>query len=308
MLSNILEYKGSRDDDELSMPGYINLLIKTCSAFSTIANIFIINNIVINKFRAKDFLLFIPTIIYSTISIMSANRGNILMLILASFCAWYILYHRFHGWDRHMTWMVLSKGAKIAIVVFVLFWEFMVVVRNADLSNSYNGFMTYICAYFSGPLAGINMYIRQGGTTNPQWWGEETFVALNNNLNTLFGISHSSSRFLEYRSGFGFSVVNIYPSFRRFYHDFGFVGVSFLSIVIVQRYVTSRIYYLVKRSENAGIDVWLCVYAFFFYTVPYTLTDELFYASNISISGMIKLLILLVVYYFMTIGVLATSK
>lgn len=296
VLSNVLEYKNSRDENDL--PGYINVALKTVCAFSHCFMYIFMHNRIRRQGRHKDFWLLIPVVIYCLISLLMANRGNILMIALSCLSAWYILYQRHIGWKKRITSIFLKKSFRIAVTVFVLFWLFKVVTRNTvllDMSSAFDNFMTYICCYYSGGISAFDMYLKQGGTAC-KWWGQETFVALNNNLNTLFGTGNASTRFLEFRSGFGYSVVNIYTSFRRFYHDFGSLGIWALSFI--QGYVTSRLYYLVKRKRDCkDIDFLMVVYCFFFYTVPYTMIEEFFYSSNVSISGLVKLAILAVAYF-----------
>ena len=290
----ILNYRINKAEE--AMPGYLNIMIKIVCAFANCFVYVFVNNRICRQSMPKDALLMIPAAAYLAMNLFIGNRGNILILILSCFAAWYILYHRIQGWHIRLTKLFLNKGVKIALIVFILFWVFMVLMRNINVTDARNNFMTYICSYLSGPLSGLDMYLKQGGTTC-EWWGQETFVALNNNLNSLLGIGHSSTRFLEFRSGFGYSVVNIYSSFRRFYHDFGYIGVILLSLI--QGYITSRMYYIAKRKTPASsIDLSMVIYCFFFYTVPYTLTDELFYSSNISLSGLVKLMILIIVYKF----------
>lgn len=296
ILSNVLEYKNSRDENGL--PEYINISVKTVCAFSHCFMFVFMQNRLCRQGRCKDVCLLIPALMYCVISLLMANRGNILIFALSCLAAWYVLYQRNNEWKSRITAIFLKKSFRIAVVVFGLFWLFMVVTRNtvlSDMPSVFDNFMTYICSYYSGGISAFDMYLKQGGVAC-EWWGQETFVALNNNLNTLFGTGNTSARFLEFRSGFGYSVVNIYTSFRRFYHDFGTLGIWVLSSI--QGYVTSRLYYLVKRkSGRKGIDFLMVVYCFFFYTVPYTMTDELFYSSNVSISGLAKLVILTVAYF-----------
>ena len=293
ILKNIVEYKEGRDENIL--PGFINIMIKILSALSHIVLFVFINNAIYKSIKIENYFLFIPIIIYCIISLLSANRGNVLMLLMSGLIAWYIIYHRIYGWRKKSTSVFLKKGFKITVVFCFFFWEFMIVTREVNTINALDSFMTYICAYFSGPLASFDLYLRQGGSVC-EWWGQETFVALNNNLNSLWGIGHASTRFLEFRSGYGRSVVNIYSAFRRFYHDFGYSGVCSLSLI--QGYLTTRLYYHVRRKETKNIiDLSMVVYSFFFYTIPYTLTDDLFYSSNVSISGLMKLIILIVAYY-----------
>lgn len=311
----ILEYKESRNDLEARMPGYLNAMFKALCALAHVQLFIFIHNSLLRRLAPKDFFLLVPAIMYAGLSVLGANRGNVLILILDAFAVWYILHARIWTRKGNLRWRFFLKSFAWAAVFLVAFWGFMVAVRQKEVANAWENFLTYICSYFSGPLASLNLYVRQGGEPCA-WWGQETFVALNNNLNSLLGVGSHSARFLEFRSGFGFSTVNIYTSFRRFYHDFGLFGVVLLSSL--QGFLTSKLYYRARLPvqfrkhffphDMAGqrsrppavnpVDFTLVTYGFFFYTVPYTLTDEFFYSSNVSISGAVKFAMLAGCYWF----------
>jgi len=309
----IIQYKESRTELESRMPAYLNIMFKTLCAFAHVQLFIFLHNSIQRRLAPKDCWLVLPAFVYAGLSVLGANRGNVLILLFNAFAAWYILYSRAKRKKRNLTWKFLRKSFAYALVFLFLFWGFMMVTRQKSTAKPMDSFLTYVCAYFSGPLASLNLYVKQGGCPC-EWWGQETFVTLNNNLHTLLGLSVHSDRFLEFRSGFGYSVVNIYTSFRRFYHDFGMWGVALLSAI--QGFFTAKLYYrsrlpIQNRLHFSNrvftpssdypphlVDFTLVFYCFFFYTIPYTLTDEFVYSSNVSISGLIKISILVAVYGF----------
>jgi len=311
----IIQYKESRSDLESRMPTYLNIMFKMLCVLAHVQLFVFLHNIIKRRIIPKDFFLLLPALTYGSLSILGANRGNVLILILDAFAAWYVLFSRIKPKRFNLTRKFLQKSFTYALIFLVLFWGFMLVTREKTTTSPLDSFLTYVCAYFSGPLASLNLYVRQGGTPC-DWWGQETFITLNNNLHSLFGIGAHSDRFLEFRSGFGYSTVNIYTSFRRFYHDFGVIGVIMLSSI--QGVLTSKLYYRSRlpvqsrwhfRPQHISIatspsspihlvDFTLVFYSFFFYTIPYTLTDEFFFSSNASISGLVKVFILIAGYGF----------
>jgi len=292
--SMISLYKDIRTSDDANMPSYLNVLIKVSAGFAHIALFILLNNIVSKNRHISDLFFLVPVLSYSMICLLSANRGDILMLAIGGFVTGYILYCRKYGWSRKQSATVIRKGAKYGIILLVLFWAFLLYIGR-DIHAGDRNIFKYLCSYISGSLASFDLYLKQGGVPTTKW-GQETFVALNNNLYSIFKIGEPSQRYLEFRSTIAYSTTNIYSSFRRFHHDFGYGGVIWLSLL--QGMITSAMYKKVKYNHKRATDVdfSLCFYGFFAYTIVYTLIDELFYSSNVSISGFVKVVILFVCY------------
>lgn len=292
LASMISGYKSARINGESGESGLLNILLKFSGAIGICSTIVFLNNVIVEKNVRKNSKYLICPLLYLLTCFFSANRGDILIFIMNAFAAWYLLYHRIHGWQAYERKKIFSKGVRIFIYAIILFWALMLMTNNNRGNNT--NFMVYICSYLSGSLSSFNMYIRQGGLPC-EWFGQETFVVLNNNIYSLFGIGYASDRYLEFRSGFGYSTVNIYTSFRQFYHDFGMFGVMLLSFI--QGYFTTRIYTVVKEEVNNNrLSFLLIFYCYFFYTTPYILINDLFFTVNVSLSGLAKIIILYISY------------
>ena len=291
----IAEYKEYRISGDAEMPAYINLLLKYVQTLAYFDVFILINNSLYGKFKESLSYLAAP-LLFVFVSILSANRGNILEMLMGASACWYILYLKIRGFSKSMIKKVLKYGVVGLLVVLSLFFLSVVYLLNSEKDWSDTNPVTYVTFYVSGSIASLDVYFKQGGLPC-RWWGEETFVTLNNNLSSLFGLSRRSQRFLEFREAINFSAVNIYTSFRRFYHDFGYFGVCFLSFL--QGWISAKYYkYILKRKGQIHVDLPLCIYCCFFYTIPYTLTDELFYSSLVSISGIYRLSIIVFLYKY----------
>jgi oligosaccharide repeat unit polymerase len=202
---------------------------------------------------------------------------------------------RIYGKSKKLNSMTLKKGVIVVLLTSVVFWLLIFVTRSSEQRKYGLNILGYIASYAGGSISSLDVFLKNGSSA-PKWFGEETFVALNNNLASLFGLNISSARFLEFGKGNGFSVVNIYGAFRRFYHDFGYAGVGVLSFI--QGLISSRVYKGVRTNMKfkRSIDFGIIFYCYFFYTIIYTAIDELFYSSNISISGLVKVIILWISY------------
>lgn len=294
----IADLKEIRTTEGLGLPSMLSNCIKMLGFIAHISLFVYLNNVVTGEQKRKDYILVLISFVYLFISFLSGNRGNMLMLCLAGVMAWYILYSRTHGWRRKNTKLIISKGVKIGLVVLFLFWLIMYITGGTKQHSSNENIILYLCGYICSPLAGFDLYLKQGELAC-NWWGEETFVALNNNLNSWFGMAEYSERYLEFRYTDEYSVTNIYSSFRRFYHDFQLLGVIVLPFL--QGFITGKLYRIVKKKNTYKftVDFSMCLYSYFFYTVLYTLVDDLFFSSNISFSGLAKMVLLYLCYRIM---------
>lgn len=291
------EFKEYRNDEDESLPTHINLIYKFIQIFALLDMFIFINNVQFEKFWRNVGYLVTPVILF-VMALFVANRGDILLFLMASFSCWYIVQLRVKGFGKRLRRKVVKSAALLGGAFLIFFW-LLVFLLQADNEVAQNSMLFYVSNYVSGPVASFDLYIKQGGESC-QWWGQETFVTLNNNLAS-FGLGHKSERFLEFRDTIGYAVTNIYSSFRRFYHDFGNEGLILLSLF--QGWISTRFYnYVLTKSFKSVIDFPLCVFCYLFYTIPYTFIDELFYSSNVSISGIYKIALFYIVYkaYFLT--------
>jgi oligosaccharide repeat unit polymerase len=286
------EYKEFRTEEDQGIPAYVNICYKYIQMMAHLDMFIFINNMFYKKsvFILK-FLL--SPIFFSLVAILNANRGDLLMFVMASFACWYILYLRIRGFSDTLSKKVLKYGGICGGAFLLLFWG-LVFIFQADNDIAQASAQMYITCYISGPIGSFDLYLKQGGLPC-KWFGQETFVALNNNLSALFDLPYKSQRYLEFRNTGAYSVVNIYSVFRRLFHDFGYAGMIFFSFF--QGWFTTKFYkYVVTKRYHTNVDFSLCIYCFFFFTIIYAWIEDFFYSSNFSISGIVKVVMLYVLY------------
>lgn len=292
ILRNMLvEYKIYRRSEEADMPIYLNAAIKITACISLNSLLCIVNNVIARSFNKKDLILLLNIVIYFVICFLSAKRGDMLQIVMGTFAGWYILYHRREGNNYKLSKEFIHKAIKVGAITLIAFGAYAA-YRNTNFKE--HGMLSYLCNYVSGALASLDVYFKQGGKMC-RWFGEETFVTLNNNLYFLFHIGFRSSRILEYRSYNGYNVVNIYTTFRRLYHDFGWLGVALLSGV--QGFICTKVYRYVKLKQHTrSIDFALVFYSYFFISILYVAMEDTFFTSDLSISGLGRIFILYITY------------
>ena len=280
----------------LGLPVFINLLIKSVQMFSVLFSFAYVYNIVIRRHEKKDNWLLVPVVLHVIVSLLQSKRGDVVQDIIAVMVFSYIVWSRYErSCSRINRWFLLGSTLTVVTVSPLFFIATRIMGRyDADSIKSIDMFY-YIGVYLSGGLRSFDLYLKQGGSA-ARFFGEETFVTLNNFIFSHFGGGESYVRHLEYRSGNGWGSGNIYSSFRRFYHDFGIWGICILSFI--QGLISSLVYERTRREKTDDISFSIVLYSFFAYTIVYIPIDDLFFSSVISVSGLAKTVLLYIIYIF----------
>ena len=275
----------------------LNLFIKSTHMFSSLYAFVFVYNSVIKKRERKDFLLLLPALFHIFVSLLQSNRGNILQFLISVIVMWYMTWHRVQAWNTDINKAFIRKMIIVIASVAPLFFLATIVMGRYDTTTVQSvDPLYYICVYISGGLRNFDLYLKQGGSA-VRGFGEETFVSLNNWLASHMGIGETYVRHLEFRFAHGWGAGNIYSSFRRFYHDFGVKGIILLSLF--QGFLSSLVYEKARwRNGDNRIEFVQVLYAFFAYTIIYVPIDDLFYSSNMAVSGVEKIILLYAVYIF----------
>ena len=281
-----------RADVEQRVPAYVNLSIKMIAFIAYLSSFVFAVQVISKEYRRKDIVFLYPVLLHIVISLLTANRGELLSLIFAIFVFCYITEQRKRNWSIIVINKYIKRAIVAGVIVVILFWSMAFSMGTANKGVD-NNFLLYICNYISGALASIDLYLKQGGKAC-EWFGQETFVTLNNNLSRLFHTT-MSNRTLEFRYGNGYAVVNIYTSFRRFFHDFGLAGVVILSGI--QGFVFTKLYQSIRiKPYYSSVDFLIAFYCYFIHDCIFMCMEDSFYSQDISFSGILRIILFYIIY------------
>lgn len=272
------------------------ILTEFSGAFASIALFVFVRNAVNRKLVKSDILLWIPIMVCVLEFLSLSNRGGIFLMTFSGIMSWFVSMKVKCGWKGTLNKKVI-KTAVIALAVFipVFFGSLFVVGRHLALRHA--GYKQYTAIYVSGGVRCLDWYMKEP-TDPPKRFGEETLVALYANLYSRFGIGENTTRYLEWRNLNDEPVANTYTSFRRFYHDFGIVGVAILALL--QGLIISLLYYEIQiKSERDKISFIEVMYCYIAHTTVYIAIDDLFYSSWASLYGIKMAMIMFAAYVFM---------
>ena len=266
------------------------------AAFSYCCIFIVIKNAVNRQFKKKDLLLVIPFVLRILENLLQASRGGVIYMIFAAVMSWFISMKYKGGWRKKINSKVMKILIRVGIVFIPLFFLSLIFMGRYDTLKGFD-FKNVSLIYLSGGVRNLDQFLK-APTVAPSVFGEETFVTLHKNLYISSGIGHNVVRFLEFRTINGKNIGNIYTSYRRFYHDFGLIGIFIFPLL--EGIIISSLYYGINRSYNNNkINFREVLYCYLSYTTMYMVIDDTFYSTWISISGLKQLIILFFAYFFM---------
>ena len=208
---------------------YSNIL---ASASAIIAIYILIYNFCIKKFKKKDVWLFVVVALNLGHSFLDSSRGEMMLLLAEALYLFYFFWGMFYHWKKEINKKIIKWGIGALIGMIA---AFVVLAIGMGRRQSFDDLDTvkYLTVYTSGGIRNFDLFVKEPEFSNQ--FGKETFYALNRFLANRFGIGELYNSPLEFRSIGEMSTGNIYTSFRRYYADFGIIGLillpNFLGII-----------------------------------------------------------------------------
>ena len=154
----------------------------------------------------------------------------------------------------------------------------------------------YITFYVGGSIECLNQYVKEPVETKIA--GEETFHNLLTNLNDMHitNLDLNSSIHLEFRYYGKTMIGNIYTAYRRWIHDFGYIGALILNgfMAVFFNVFYNKIKYGNYKKEKTILMI--IIYSYMSYSIYYHPLDSIFYNEFISRAFILFMFILLITY------------
>lgn len=162
----------------------------------------------------------LPILLFLLCSLFSGGRNPIIQLIIAFIVMYYIEYKQ-RNRNLKFDFKVVIKFLVIGLIVLLSFSIFRGVVGRTSTSSTWD----YLATYIGAPMKLFDLFIRDGGNISHIYMGQETFA----NLLESFGKIIPNHANLEFRFFNGVGLGNVYTPFRRYYSDFGLMGLILLT-------------------------------------------------------------------------------
>lgn len=232
-------------------------------------------------------------------NLIGGGRGYILWMIGTSFSVIYFSDMKNNNWQKPISFKYIKKGLLILCFSLTGFYFLKYLIR---LGNSVNSIIDYISYYIGGSIQNFNLYIQNPPVNTKMIIGQETFTGLYSTLQK-FGIVDVSNVYLtntnlEFRTSNGMTIGNVYGAIRRYYNDFGIIGVFLLQFICSLFY--NIFYSKLKRINNEKKFRWqMFFYSYLLYHIYEIAIDDCFFKNYISFNMFTSFLVLYIVYWIM---------
>ncbi len=252
---------------------------------------FKIKNQKVNKY------LIIIVLLTAIQNLIGGGRGYILWLIGTGFASVYFTNMKKNNWEKPLSMKYIKKGLFILCISLIGFYFLKYLIR---LGNNVNSIIDYISYYIGGSIQNFNLYIKDPPIGSKVIFGQETFSGMYSTLQK-FNIVDVSNIYLtntnlEFRTSNGMTIGNVYGAIRRYYNDFGIVGVFVLQFLCSLFY--NKFYFKLKRINNEKKFRWnTFFYSYLLYHIFEIAIDDCFFKNYISFNMLTTFIILYIIYY-----------
>jgi oligosaccharide repeat unit polymerase len=243
------------------MSGLAGHMYDLMIALSYVYLFIIINNLLIQGVKVKK-SLFLPLIISSITTFMSAARIQVLYFAMAAVVFFFILTYKKYGKDM-VNAKQLIKIACFLIVIFICFVSLRGVIGRGLSEKASSDPLYYFTVYAGGPIPLLDSFLKSPPVSS-EIFGKELFFRINRfiggtfNIPELIYISHKEFRY----SVTGYSLGNVYTAFRSYIYDFGMSGLLLFTTLTSAFYSFFYGYVKLKPVSQKKSNTALIIYGY----------------------------------------------
>jgi len=285
-------YRSEGYDGTQLQPFYVNQMVKVFKAIAYVYLFYFVNNVMYTRKLRGNVLFFTPAALLVAMSIFGASRAELVTLFIYLITLVVFTYGRVHGFKMQAS-RKLIKYLVVSVIVFLLLFSGM---RSLVGRLNTDDPMTYISSYTGGSIELLDLYVRDDGLkAKSDVFGEETFFALKSDLGLVDGSPHLEFRF----SSTGILAGNVYTCFRKYLHDFGFLGMLvieyMLGLFFTWWYLRTK-----ARLGRDPSDHRLIYFAYFYVPIVKSFVQEETLSSYFCLNSLVMLLLFWLVYAWST--------
>ncbi len=286
---NLKSYEYSK----ISISFTMKLLNIFTSSFSIFSLFVIIHNFIFNHFKSKDLLLLFIVLLGIIYSMLNSSRGDILVLLAETVYLLYFFWNMRSGWKKNVNGKIIKWGICV-FVIFIGFFLFLTVILGRRGSIKDIDIVDYLTIYISSSIRNFDLFLKNFTSTN-SIFGRETFFPLNRLFYNLFGIGEYYSIALDYNAINGRNIGNIYTAFRRYFADFGMLGIIILPAFLGGFF--SVLYSKAKHNARKGIIGFsMLIFCYLSTALFYLPIEERFFIYDLSLTKIAQYILLFILF------------
>lgn len=258
----------------------------------TFLYIFFNNMFISNKEKYKIQIKYlIPTLTFLLCTLLLAGRINMISLIVASIFLIYYNWNAKYEWKKKINVKILKNVLMVFVVFLVVFYSSKVLVGRKTEKN----FIDYITTYLGGSIELLDEYVSEQKNYTESVKTIETFPGIIQSFYKIGFSNINTRKSLEFRHIIdGEYLGNIYTGLRRYYHDFGCMGIVLIQILYSLFF--NILYYKIKYyKKNNYKSIFMTIYySYTLYCILIQSMEDHFFI-NLSLGYILELIIV----YFM---------
>ena len=254
----------------------------------------LIYNICFDKIQKGDIWIILTIIAWMGLCLITSQRGGILIII----CSGIYLSYLFSGMTGTRKAKLNKKFMIIGIILFagiLIFFITSTVFLGRYKTYKDLNILDYLAGYVSNGIRNFDLFLKDL-TVDKKLYGQETFSAIYRSIYIYLKKGEFVSRHLEFRNINGINTGNVYTAFRRYYSDFGVLGIAILS-AFEGMIFTWGYFYNKRKADEGNICFNHILYTYFVYGVFFMPVDDMFY-SRFTVGLIPRVILLYVLYEF----------
>lgn len=236
------KYKTSISYGDEVIKSYVVQLIKVAKGIGFVFLYIFFNNIFYDKSIKVNIKYLFPVFTYLIITFLKGGRLNMIGLVVAS------LFLYYYNWCKSTKWKksISFKFIKILCITFIIFIIVFYQTKNIVGRMSKKNVFDYITEYLGGSIQLLDEYLNDNVKLEGKF---ETFPGVIQSINKLGFSNIEVRKSLEFRHIIdGAYLGNIYTGLRRYYNDFGYLGV--IGLQIGYAILFNNIFIKIKRNNK----------------------------------------------------------
>ena len=234
----------------------------------------------------------IPIALFCIEAILSTGRTLFIRIIAYSFIIFVLFYISKNGTKIQQ----LNRIVLIGIGALGVFIVIFTLLGKLIGKGQYDAALDVLYYYSGSSINLFNKYIIQVGRPDSAYFGEHTLYGIYNILHYIIpGIEHNSNPALE-TMYLPHWYSNIYTAFRRYYQDFGMLGMIIIPFCLGVFYGR-----LEMNAKTHLSNKWSAIiYAYAIYPIIEIAIEERFLVNFLSFSTVFELVVLYIMFKIVT--------
>ena len=281
------------------IPHFYNLISKPIIILAYVFLYYFIKRVTYsdeNKLKVvlKNFYYLIPSLTYMVFEFISSNRLSIISLIIAAIIIGLMMYQEKNN-------KVIEKNKILTLLVMGIIGFFIFYASASFIGRkNTNNFFRYITLYCGGSIECFNRYLQDDRMEESNnILGEETFYYLIDNVNHYLhtDIKIPKVIHLEFRYNDDIMIGNVYTAYRRWYSDFGILGIVLLNGLMAGIYQSFYEIIRKKINDKKNIDLLLIIYSYIAFPIFLHPIDSYYTLLIFRLTFITTLFLFFILYY-----------